>query len=232
MSPEIAAARGPTWAVVPLKSPATAKSRLAGVLSPRQRRQLFFLMARRMIEVLTQVPRIEQVAVVTASPHIGHLARGLGAIIIAEAQDAGTAAACRTAISWARAQGVMRLLMIAGDIPLVTPDAIDRLIDRGHSAPSIVIVPDRARVGTNALLCSPPDAVPVCFGEDSFARHLAAARCAGAALDIVDGSPLAFDVDGAADLALLRHSLRDGRLPRGLAALRTMVDCEDDVCAS
>ena len=57
-----------TWALVPLKSPDRAKSRLAGVLSPVQRTTLFFALAERVIHALRGTPGIDNVVVVTASP--------------------------------------------------------------------------------------------------------------------------------------------------------------------
>ncbi len=64
------------------------------------------------------------------------------------------------------------MLTVPGDIPLVTADEIEPS-DRG--APAVARVHHRAgarRAGSNAILCSPPDAVPLRFGDDSFFPHL------------------------------------------------------------
>ena len=81
------------WAIVPLKSPDTAKSRLAQVLSPEQRRALFFELARRVLTALQETSGISQVAVVTASEEVARFAQGFDAMILREPCDAGTAQA-------------------------------------------------------------------------------------------------------------------------------------------
>jgi 2-phospho-L-lactate guanylyltransferase len=87
-----------------------------------------------------------------------------------------------------------------------------------------VIVPDRHGTGTNALLLAPPGALAPSFGEGSFARHVALARAAGAALEVAEIRSLGLDVDTPGDLAALRAALaqRPGGAPRTRAALERM----------
>jgi 2-phospho-L-lactate guanylyltransferase len=62
---------------------------------------------------------------------------------------------------------------------------------------------------------SPPDAVKLRFGEDSFFPHLAAAEARGIALTVLHLPGIALDIDNAADLAhfaRLRSRTRAGRL--------------------
>ena len=66
----------------------------------------------------------------------------------------------------------------------------------------MTIVPDRHGRGTNALLLAPPDAIDPCFGGDSRAAHVAAARAAGARL-VELGGPLTLDIDTPDDLLLV-----------------------------
>lgn len=73
-----------------------------------------------------------------------------------------------------------------------------------HATPIIALAPDRAGVGTNALLAAPPAATPLAFGGGSFARHQALARRAGVEPLIFHAPGLAFDVDTAPDLAELQ----------------------------
>ena len=69
-------------------------------------------------------------------------------------------------------------------------------------------MPDRRRVGTNLLLCSPPHAIAPCFGGHSFERHLAAAAAAGVEARVLDVEDLALDLDEPSDLEYLQ--LQDG----------------------
>lgn len=188
-----------TWALVPLKSPDTAKSRLAAVLAPAQRRALFFGLARRVIEALMATPGIVRVSVVTSSDEVDAFSRSLHAQVIRQRADAGTAQAFIAGARQLRGLKPRRLLMIAGDLPLISSAAIETLLATGDEA-AVVIVPDRKRIGTNALLCAPPDAIAPCFGPDSFQRHLAAVERAGLSARVLECDALALDLDTPEDL--------------------------------
>ena len=197
------------WAIVPLKSPELAKSRLADVLNPLARRDLFFAVARHVITTLLHTPSITHVAVVTASDAADSFARECGATVIRQDGDRGTAAAFVAAVDYLRPLRLPRLLMIAGDLPLLSVAAVEELIAAGTTSPSVVIAPDRQRTGSNALLCSPPEIIAPCFGIDSFCRHREAAIACSAMLEIVDSPALALDVDVADDLDYLQLRLGD-----------------------
>jgi 2-phospho-L-lactate guanylyltransferase len=68
----------------------------------------------------------------------------------------------------------------------------------------VVIAPDRHMKGTNALLLSPANLIEYDFGGDSFERHCARARRAGARLEIVNLPSLGLDLDVPEDLELVR----------------------------
>jgi 2-phospho-L-lactate guanylyltransferase len=227
------------WAIVPLKSPERAKTRLAGALSPAQRHGLLFELGQRVIVALQASRGIERVAVVTASSEVAAFARTLGAQTIMQKEETGTAAAFTAALHELQPLILKSILMIAGDLPLVTSAAVERLIaarDSARSSPPVaggeiewghprrqdapsptrrreegarasataIIVPDRHDIGTNALLCSPPEIIPPCFGRDSFRRHLFAAEQAGIRARVLDIDELALDLDCPADLDVLR----------------------------
>ena len=93
------------------------------------------------------------------------------------------------------------MLTLPGDIPLVTAAEIERLIAAHLPAPSFTIAPSHDEMGSNAILMSPPDAVTLRFGDDSFRPHLAAARAAGIEPTVVNLPGIALDIDNPADLA-------------------------------
>ena len=202
------------WAVVPLKSPETAKSRLADALSGSQRRELFFSMARHVLQTLRASPGITQVAVVTSSDDVAHLAQEYGCRVMRQLADAGTAQAFAAAIDQLQPLHLNRLLMISGDLPLLSTTAVAKLLAAGNEGPHVVVVPDRRRIGTNALLCAPPDALTPCFGANSFAKHVALARDCRIAAATLELDELALDLDDAEDLEYLRHRLPPASYPR------------------
>ena len=98
--------------------------------------------------------------------------------------------------------------MIPADVPLITPADIELIVAAHRAAPSVTLVPASVDGGTNALACSPPGAVPICFGDDSLRRHREAARACGIEPQILTLEHLAHDIDRPDDLAtfLLRPS--------------------------
>lgn len=192
-----------TWALVPLKSGERAKSRLAGTLDAQQRRHLFFAMARRVIVALQESRHVDAVAVVTSSPDIRALAESLDALPIVQEQDAGMSQDIAAALQFLVGMRPERVLMMPGDLPLICAGAIEKIFVEPVAPEHVVIVPDRHRNGTNALLCCPPQAIAPCFGAFSFMRHLTAARAANIAARVVEIEEIALDLDCAADLEYL-----------------------------
>lgn len=188
------------WAVVPLKSPESAKSRLRGVLNAAQRRRLFFALAQRVVDAAMHTPGIVGVTVVTSSEAVVAFAEKLGAQSLRLDSDQGTAAACSRALDALPRERHAGVLFVAGDLPLISPSALGPLVELSQGRPLVAIAGDRHRFGTNALLCSPGDAIPLCFGEASFAKHRAAATHLGVPAHIVDSAALALDIDEPADL--------------------------------
>jgi 2-phospho-L-lactate guanylyltransferase len=222
-----------TWALVPLKSRERAKSRLASVLSPEQRTHLFFALAERVIRALHATRGIDAVAVVTASAEIAAFARSLGATPIVQSADFGMSAAFEQAVGELQITNAQRVLMLPGDLPLISSAALESLLAMTGSKPSVVIVPDRHRTGTNALLCTPPRALAPCFGGHSFERHIAAAKSAKIEAQIFEHEVLALDLDHPEDLDYL-HRVDSALAAQLLIAnpnVATAVDVEDRCAA-
>ena len=93
------------------------------------------------------------------------------------------------------------MLTVPGDIPLVTPAEISQLVAAHRPAPAFTIAPSRDERGSNAIICSPPDVVPLRFGEDSFFPHLRAAEACGIDPTVLRLPGIALDVDTPEDLA-------------------------------
>jgi 2-phospho-L-lactate guanylyltransferase len=198
-----------TWALVPLKSSERAKSRLAGALDAEQRRQLFFSLAERVILALHGSRNIDAVAVVTSNREVAAFATLLHALPIMHEADVGMAPALELALQSLQAMQPGRVLMVPGDLPLITTPAVDAIFAARSPGAHVVLVPDRRREGTNALLCSPPNVIAPCFGAASFARHLSVARASGIATTVAEIDELALDLDCVDDLDYLRQRSRE-----------------------
>jgi 2-phospho-L-lactate guanylyltransferase len=190
----------PVWAVVPVKEFRAAKQRLAPALSPPRRRDLAFAMLEDVLTALAAAPALAGIVVVTVDEAAKQLARRYGALVSHDAATKGHTGAVVAAAQMLAAQGAA-MLTVPGDVPLVTPQDIELILGRHSVAPSFTIVPAHDELGSNAILCSPADAVPLRFGENSFFPHLAAARASGIEPQIIPLPRLGLDIDGPEDLA-------------------------------
>ena len=191
------------WAVVPVKELNRAKERLAAVLPPERRRALMLAMLEDVLTALAATPGLGGLAVVTVDAAARRLAEHYGARIIEIGARDGHSGAVAAAARLLAAKGYSGMLTVPGDIPLVTPAEITQLLAEHRPAPAFTIAPSRDERGSNAIICSPPDAVPLRFGEDSFFPHLRAAEACGIRPTVLRLPGIALDVDTPEDLAAL-----------------------------
>jgi 2-phospho-L-lactate/phosphoenolpyruvate guanylyltransferase len=189
------------WAVVPVKDTSAAKMRLATVVPPPLRQALALAMLEDVLAALAQVRGLAGLMLVTTDAAATQLAARYGAECVADgAADGHTGAVMAAARRLAR-DGRDGMLTLPGDIPLVTAAEIARLLATHRPAPSFTIAPSHDERGSNAVLMSPPDAVPLRFGDDSFFPHFAAAEACGIAPTVLHLPGIALDIDNPADLA-------------------------------
>ena len=215
-----------TLAILPVKSFASAKQRLAGSLGAEARRPLAEAMFTDVLDSLRSVAGLDEVVVVTADRAARAVASERGVRVLHDTAEAGQSEATLIGIRHALAEGHERVVLVPGDTPLLHPGELASLI---ADAPAVAIVPDRHGTGTNALVLSPPDAIEPSFGPDSLARHVAAAERAGVAHRVERVRTLALDVDTPGDLAELvaELELRPGEAPETRAALSRLDQADD-----
>jgi 2-phospho-L-lactate/phosphoenolpyruvate guanylyltransferase len=188
-------------AAVPIKDLSVAKQRLASVLTLAERDQLARAMLRDVLRALGAAG-FDHVWVVTREPAVVEIARALDAEPLAEAENRGHSAAVALAQAEAMRRGARVFLTVPGDVPRVTADELRALAGAaGDGAPAFV--PSRSGLGTNGVALAPPDAMPLTFGEPSFAGHLATARHRGLEPRVLALPGLGLDVDAPEDLAAL-----------------------------
>jgi 2-phospho-L-lactate guanylyltransferase len=189
-------------AVVPVRALEGAKSRLGEALDAEERRDLVVGLLRRTLEELRRCRAVDRTIVVSADEEVLSIARSSGAIGLRQ-----TGGGLNAALDQARAAavdlGASSLLVLPGDLPAITAEAVDAVLAARPAGSSVVLVADRHGRGTNALVLTPPDVVPFAFGGDSRLAHATLARTGAAAYVEVDG-PLALDLDTPDDLLLAR----------------------------
>lgn len=212
-------------AALPVKDLANAKQRLMSALTPDERHDLAAAMLE---DVLDALAAVEDVAVllVTKDPEVLTLASRRGTPCLTESANRGHTEAVALGQRAAAEDGFARFLTLPGDVPCASAEEIRALIAAVGDGPGVAFVPSLSGFGTNAALLAPPGAMPLKFGEPSFANHLDAARARGLVPMILELPGIGLDVDAPEDLRLLLARgprTRAGRLlhARGIAARLT-----------
>lgn len=187
-------------AVVPVKDLREAKSRLGTALDARERAEITLRSMSRVISALREAG-VGSVCVVSPDAEVLAAARSDGAETLLQSSR-GLNPALAEAREWASSRGASSLLVLPADLPLLEARDVRGIVNAAIKA-QVVIAPDRARGGTNALLLRPPDSLPFAFGPDSFERHLRLARERGLSTTVCERPNIAFDLDTTGDLARL-----------------------------
>lgn len=217
-----------TLAILPVKDFAAAKRRLAGTgalpvagLSPAHRESLAEAMFRDVLSAVRKTNLIAEVLVVTRGAASRRIAGQHGARVVPD-DEHGHNAAAQVGIEAAINIGAERVVLVPGDCPALDPSDLDRLLSRPTVPPSVLIIPDRHRTGTNALVLTPPRAVAPSFGPGSCERHLHIAQTDGVNAEVVVVPSLATDVDTPEDLDALEAWLRCAEHTTARATRRTL----------
>lgn len=186
------------WAAVPIKSFDVAKKRLSGMLDAGERRDLMLAMATDVLTALSRSKRLGGILIVSRSPEADALAASFGAQRFAESPATNLPGALDEAAHHLASHHDARgIFVVPADVPLIRAEEIDALL---HGHRTVTLLPDRNRIGTNGLICSPPDAIEFVFDGKSFEPHVRAAVAAGHTPRIVADSGFALDVDTPDDL--------------------------------
>ncbi|HYB11269.1 MAG TPA: 2-phospho-L-lactate guanylyltransferase [Alphaproteobacteria bacterium] len=189
------------WAVVPAKDLAQAKRRLAGVLSAAERQGFARAMFEDVLDALVRAPNLAGGLVVTRDAALAALARGYGLRVIADLRHEGPNGAIALAAKTLAAQGAAGMIAIPADVPLVSAEDIASILAGISKGPSVTLAPAFADMGTNGIALAPPDAIPPCFGPQSFFRHQEVALKRGIEPHVLRLPNLGLDVDRPGDLA-------------------------------
>jgi 2-phospho-L-lactate/phosphoenolpyruvate guanylyltransferase len=188
------------WAVVPVKEFEGAKQRLSPALNPDERRELATTMLEDVLDAVSAVQDLAGLIVVTLDPAATALAARYRARVVAEGARDGHTGAVTAAGRLLVKEGKAGMMTMPGDIPRLTSAEVAATLAAHGAAPSFTIVPAHDDLGSNTIIMSPPDSVPLRFGEDSFFPHLDAARARGIEPLVVRHAGIGMDIDNPADL--------------------------------
>lgn len=200
----VADAQSRIQVVVPVKDLTTAKSRLSPVLAQAERAKLVLTMLRSVLACLTRVDGLAAPLVVTCDREVERVARVCGADLLVEAESSGLNAAMSLAARRIEETGFGSLCYLPADIPLVRPSEIAQLLTLKRPAGrGVTLVPSSDGTGTNALLITPPSAMPFRFGPDSFIAHMEEAGARNLTCHVLELEGIGRDIDRPEDLEIL-----------------------------
>ena len=190
--------------LIPAKGFSNAKQRLAPLLSEVERKVLAEFMLRSVLDQVKCAQGVQATFVVTAHDAVSQLAHSMGVEVIREQKERGETEAVSFALAEMKQRGIGTVLVLPGDLPLLRSGDVESVLGRvsmDHpSSPFALLMPSRDRMGTNALLLSPPDVIEPRFGHDSFCYHLSEACGKRLDLQVLENERIALDIDNPEDL--------------------------------
>jgi len=194
---------------LPVKHLRDAKYRLAPVLAPAQRSRFAFLMYNDVLEILDLSSVVEGITVVSSDRTVIELARQYKAGTVFTASDSGYSEDAARGIDSVPAGAAENIAVLPADVPQLAETDLTAL-DEAHEH-GITLCPALIDGGTNALVFTPPLAVPLVFGPESLARYEQQALDQGIPVRILPVSGLQRDIDRPADLRWLLDQPSGGR---------------------
>lgn len=180
--------------IVPAKRLDAAKSRLRPILDAAQREALVLGMLHQVIEAAGAARGVNGVAVITADARIAADAEAQGArLIFDDGRDLNDSLRRAVSDPWVAAGSGW--LILPGDLPQLTPEAVDRLLAAVDAPGRMAVTPDQHRTGTSALAWRGAPFTGFRFGPGSFEAHQASGRDAGFTVVARPPEPAFFDLD-------------------------------------
>jgi 2-phospho-L-lactate guanylyltransferase len=206
--------------LVPVKPPAVAKSRLAG-LGDALRTELAGAFAMDTVAAALECPAVGCVVAVTDDHELATALTGLGAHALPDGVAGDlNGTLLQAAAELARRFPGLRPAALCADLPALRADELSRALAEAPDD-GTAFVADAQAVGTTLLVASDLGCFEPRFGPGSAAQH----RASGAKeVDLPDVASLRRDVDTPADL---RAALRLGVGPR--TSLVAMLTCPPPV---
>jgi 2-phospho-L-lactate guanylyltransferase len=194
------------WAVVPVKTFASAKRRLAPVLSDAERATLVRTMLVDVLTALHATSRLAGILVVTSDSRAAKIAALFDAQVVSDDDGGGLNRAVQRGLDILNSS-LAGALVVPADIPFATAGDYSGVLDLLTHFP-IVLAPASSDGGTNALALRHAGSLKPCFGEDSFNVHRAQARSAGLAVGVARSEGLGHDIDRIDDILAARKLKR------------------------
>ena len=185
-------------AVVPMKPLSQSKTRLAGVLSAKERANLSIAMFVRVVSAARDA--LGEVWVVGGDDAVRHTAENLNTIWY---EDPGKDLNESLAFALNRAcKNDLSAIYLPADLPFVVAADVEKVVQASGNGETLTLSPAQQDGGTNALLIPSCLPFPPALGQDSFRRHKQQAAQYGIPYTVCLSEGLGLDLDTPDDFAL------------------------------
>ena len=191
--------------LLPVKPIHLAKSRLASVMTDEARERWVRDELMHTLNVLRQVSAVDHTLVISADPKVWKIANAHQVQVLEEPDVPGLNQSLQRGIDWCKAKEIDTIMIIPSDLPLLKPYCLRSSLAKLIDSPGVIVIPDRHKRGTNLMVFSPNDLITPKYGQDSYQRHMQAARDAGVKPISYRCPELSIDVDNPEDLALVTY---------------------------
>lgn len=198
--------RSSLWVIIPGQSFDRSKTRLSPVLGPAERKRFSRACLIHVVQTARRIFPARQIVVVSAAAEVLGLAKRLGVIALRET-GAGLNKAVSQASRYAQGRGAKGVIAIHGDLPGLKLEELKALRGNLMRHQGVVLAPDEACEGSNALAMRPAGKIRYRFGPGSFKKHCAETRRARARLKIIRLPGLARDIDTPENYGQFQQSI-------------------------
>ena len=185
------------YAIVPAKTFANSKQRLAKILTVDERIKLSEVMLYDVLDCVCNCRSISRTIVISKDERIFSIAKEFGTKTVQEEEELGVNAAVALADSICKHSDAS--IVIPQDLPLILPSDIDMFCSSAEEKNCVIITPSHRYDGTNALLRKPPNVIKTHYDEDSYEIHVQKAMERNVPVKVVMNRRLMLDLDVPSD---------------------------------
>ena len=188
--------------LLPVKSLAQCKTRLAPLMTLQQRQQLVIALLKNNLRILLRDFSQHHILVITPDLIVASIAKDFKVSVLLESSDLGLNQAVAAGTDWSLAQGYQTQLVLAPDIACLDKRELEYLLDQRplqnkttKQTAAAVIIGVANDGGTNALLTQPPNVIPSRYGSHSASIMKAESRQREIDCHLLHLPFLALDID-------------------------------------
>jgi 2-phospho-L-lactate guanylyltransferase len=191
-------------AIVPVKNFERGKSRLASLLTVKERIKLSELFLDNTLNTLTKTPVISQSVIISSDKRAEEIVKKYDAIFLGEKKDKGVNSAVALADTHISEYAVDASIVIPQDLPLLLPEDIECICTAAEkNERCLVICPSLRFDGSNALLRRPPLLLKTNYDNDSYNIHIKNAEASNACVKSIHIKRIMIDIDTIEDIIKL-----------------------------